>query len=341
MGRCCYRSHCYSFSQQQTNHMFPPVVEKTMGYYSPPCELEQGMYEIIDACDALDGRTDGVVSRTDPCKLNFNLSSSIGIPYFCNAASAITGYEPAQNGTITAEGVAAVEDILKGLHDPNGLGAYLSFQYGTSLDDATTIYDETTNSWTASTSETSNLEWSNFTYDTLREYIYTGWQMYEETLQTTWPDLTATLDAGVKIIHHHGESDSSIPPALSVHYHESVRSILYPDLSFNESTARLNAWYKLFLVPGGAHCAANPYQGGPWPQTTLGSLIEWVEQGVVPERLNATYTSGSDAGSEAQLCAWPSRPLWSGKATKFDCVYDQASIDTWHYRFDSYKEPLY
>lgn len=344
------------FSQQQINHMFPPVVEKTMGYYPPPCELEQIMYETIDACDALDGRTDGVVSRTDLCKLNFNLSSLIGIPYSCNATSALTGYEPAQNGTITAEGVAAAKAIFKGLHDSNGLRAYLSFQYGTSLDDATTVYDETTKSWTASTSvnggtewisrfielqETSNLDWSNFTYDTLRDYMYTGWQMYEDTLQTTWPDLTATRDAGVKIIHYHGESDPSIPPASSVHYHESVRSILYPELSFNESTARLNEWYRLFLVPGGAHCAVNPYQDGPWPQTTLGSLIEWVEQGVVPERLNATYTSGSDAGSEAQLCAWPLRPLWSDNATKFDCVYDQVSIDTWHYRFDSYKEPLY
>ncbi|PYH30595.1 tannase and feruloyl esterase, partial [Aspergillus neoniger CBS 115656] len=92
--------------------MFPPVVEKTMGYYPPPCKLEQVMYETIDACDALDGRTDGVVSRTDRCKLNFNLSSLIGIPYSCNVTSAPTGYGLAQNGTITAEGVAAVEDIL-------------------------------------------------------------------------------------------------------------------------------------------------------------------------------------------------------------------------------------
>ncbi|GAA92047.1 hypothetical protein RIB2604_03900230 [Aspergillus luchuensis] len=92
--------------------MFPPVVEETMGYYPPPCELEQVMYETIDACDALDGHTDSVVSRTDLCKLNFNLSSLIGIPYSCNVTSALTGYEPSQNGMITAEGVAAVETIL-------------------------------------------------------------------------------------------------------------------------------------------------------------------------------------------------------------------------------------
>ncbi|OJJ98572.1 hypothetical protein ASPACDRAFT_45080 [Aspergillus aculeatus ATCC 16872] len=343
----------FRFSQQQINHMFPPVVEKTLGYYPPPCELEQIMYETIDACDALDGRSDGVVSRTDLCKLNFNLTSLVGTPYSCNV---LTGNEPAQNGTITAEGVAVAETIFKGLHDSEGLQAYLSFQYGTSLDDATTTYDETTESWGLSTGvnggtewiarfielqDSSNLDWSNFTYDTLRDYMYAGWQMYEDTLQTSWPDLEATRDAGVKILHFHGESDPSIPPASSVHYHESVRQILYPGLSFNASTSALSDWYRLFLIPGAAHCAVNPYQDGPWPQTNLATLIAWVEQGVVPERLNATYTTGADEGKSAEICAWPLRPLWSNNATTFDCVYDQASIDTWKYTFDSYKEPLY
>ncbi|OJZ92918.1 hypothetical protein ASPFODRAFT_697569 [Aspergillus luchuensis CBS 106.47] len=106
--------------------MFPPVVEETMGYYPPPCELEQLMYQTIDACDALDGRTDGVVSRTGLCKLNFNLSSLYGIPYSCIVTSALTGYELAHNGTITAEGVAVVEAIENGLHGPNGPRAYLA-----------------------------------------------------------------------------------------------------------------------------------------------------------------------------------------------------------------------
>jgi tannase len=67
-----------------------------------------------------------------------------------------------------------------------------------------------------------------------------GWQRYEDVLQTTWPNLTPFQAAGGKVIHYHGESDNSIPTASSVRYHQSVRQIMYPSLSYNESNAELN-----------------------------------------------------------------------------------------------------
>ncbi|KAM0158145.1 hypothetical protein ACHAPG_004242 [Botrytis cinerea] len=353
------------FAHQQVQHLYSNVVEKTLGYYPPPCELEKIANLTIAACDPMDGKTDGVVARTDLCKLNFDLNSILGEAYSCGATPASTNpYNPtpalpAQNGTISAEGIAVAAKIIDGLRDTQGRRAYLSYQPAATFDDAATVYNDETNSWELSISslgsefpvrfiellDASTFDagtFDNVTYDTLRDWMYTGWQMYEDTLQTTWPDLTPFQAAGGKVLHFHGESDNSIPTASSVRYHESVRSVMYPNMTFNESTEALGDWYRLFLVPGAAHCTTNEYQpNGPFPQTNLAVLIDWVENGNTPTTLNATVLQGEFEGEEQQICAWPLRPMWSNNGTTMVCEYDQASIDSWIYDFDSFPVPVY
>lgn len=145
------------YGQQQANHLYSNVVEKTLDYYPPPCELEKIVNETIAACDPLDGRTDGVVSRSDLCQLHFNMTSIIGKSYYCAASSGSSlglGFgkrqfssEPAQNGTVTAEAVAVAQTIVDGLHDSQGRREYISYQMGASFDDAATSYNSTTDSW--------------------------------------------------------------------------------------------------------------------------------------------------------------------------------------------------
>jgi tannase len=77
----------FRFAQQQVHHVFPAMVEQTLDYYPPPCELAKIVNATIAACDPLDGRTDGVVSRSDLCMLNFNLTSIIGESYYCAATT--------------------------------------------------------------------------------------------------------------------------------------------------------------------------------------------------------------------------------------------------------------
>ncbi|KAJ5703277.1 tannase [Penicillium malachiteum] len=71
------------YGQQQANHLYSNIVEKTLDYYPPPCKLEKIFNETSAACDPLDGRTDGVVARSDLCQLKFNMISIIGKPYYC------------------------------------------------------------------------------------------------------------------------------------------------------------------------------------------------------------------------------------------------------------------
>ncbi|KAH9224859.1 Tannase/feruloyl esterase [Leptodontidium sp. 2 PMI_412] len=363
----------FRYAQQQINHLTSNVVEKTLGYYPPPCEMDKIVNLTIAACDGLDGRTDGVVSRTDLCKLNFNFNSTIGEPYYCAAStSSSLGFAfgqrkrqadnsttsttiPAQNGTVTAEGVAVVQQIMAGLFNSEGKQAYLPWQYASSFEDASTTYDSTTGSFQLDIKSTggefvtkfvqlididnlSSLD--NITYDTLIEWMNTAMIRYSDTLQTTVPDLTTFKSAGGKIIHYHGESDDSVPPASSIHYYDSVRTTMNPNMGYNESVEALNDWYRLFLVPGAAHCSTNTLQPGPYPQVNMATMINWVENGVEPTTLNATVASGSYAGETQNLCSWPLRPYWSGN-NSMECQYDQASIDSWTYTFDAFKLPVY
>lgn len=347
----------FRYGQQQANHLASNVVEQTLGYYPPTCELDAIVNLTIAACDGLDGQTDGVIARSDLCKLSFNVSSTVGKSYSCAATTpramggiTIGAASPAQNGTITAKGAAVAATILEGLHDSDGKLVYLSYQLGASFSDAATTYDNATASWRMDISglggewvarylqlqNTSSLTTlANYTYDTLRDLMIEGQTRYGDSLQTTQPDLHSLRSAGAKVIHLHGEQDDSIPTGSSVHYYESVRSVMYPNMTYNASVAAMDDFYRLFLVPGGAHCGTNSLQpNGQWPRTTLETMIEWVESDTAPELLDTTGTINS-------ICRWPLRPLWSSNATEPDCVYDQASIDTWKYNFDAYSTPLY
>ncbi|KAL2810738.1 tannase and feruloyl esterase [Aspergillus granulosus] len=347
----------FRYGHQQVNHLYPAVVEQTMNYFPPPCELEKINNLTISACDALDGQMDGVVSRTDLCKLHFDLNSTIGEHYSC-PASAATSWStatPAQSGTVSKKAVAVASKILDGLHTLDGRRAYIWYQPTATFDDANPQYNSKTGQWELAVTSLGG-EWvtrflqyrdlanladlDGVTYDNLTQWMQEGWQRYEDVLQTTWPDLTPFHSAGGKIIHIHGESDPSIPAGSSVHYHETVRQIMYPDLSFEKSSEALNEWNRLFLISGAAHCEPSTDQpNGGWPQTTLQTLIDWVEGGEKPERLNTTIMAGENKGEVRELCPWPHRPLW--KKGKMECVFDKKSYETWVYDFDAFKLPVY
>jgi tannase len=216
---------------------------------------------------------------------------------------------------------------------------------GTSYNAATGQYEATVSgigvSWVTYFLQeviSSELDISNATYDTLRSWILEGIQKYSDTLQTDWPDLEDIRDYGGKIIHYHGESDPSIPSASSAIYHDAVRKTMYPNLSFQEGYTKLNDFYRFYLVPGAGHCGRSASQpNGPWPTDLLGSVIDWVEHGIAPAKLNATIPSGV----REDLCLWPLRPLWSVDGTSQSCVFDQASIDTWLPTLDSIPVPVW
>jgi tannase len=366
----------FRFAQQQVHHVFSSAVEHTLDYYLPSCALDAIVNATIAASDPLDGKTDCVISRTDLCQLNFNLSSIVGTQYYCAAETATSlgfgfsskvkrqaegsssSYEPAQNGTVTDKDIEVAQTIYNGLHNSKGERAYLSWQIGSDLGDADPTWDSSTNSWTLNIPSTGGEYVTKFvqlldidnlpnldgvTYDNLVAWMEIGYWRYLDSLQTTVPDLTPFQQAGGKLIHYHGESDPSIPSASSVHYWQSVLSVMYPDLSFEAAQEKLKEWYQFYLIPGAAHCGTNSLQpDGPYPEYNMDVLIDWVEDGIQPTGLKVTYQGGDLLGETTLLRQWPKRPIWhSNSSSTFDCVYDKASYDAWTYEFSAFKVPIY
>lgn len=342
----------FRWAQQQVNHLTGNVIEQTQGYYPSTCELEKIMNLTIASCDPLDGKTDGVVSRSDLCLDNLDLDGMVGTAYYCAAASAsqMSAATPAQEGNITAEAITLVRAYWAGLHDSDDNLVYFSYQPGSSFDDLDAAYNSTSGSWDLSVSglggiwvaqflnkvqeeNLSNL--NNVTYDTLKEWMVESMNIYGDILQTTYPDLTDFKAAGGKVIHFHGEQDFSIPTASSVRYWESVREITFAGQSLKQATAAMDDFYHLYLVPGAGHCATNSYQpNGPWPQTSLQTVIDWVENGVVPDTLAGT-------GEIDTLCRWPLRPLWVNDGTNFTCVESNSSVESFTYELSAFRLPVY
>lgn len=364
----------FRYAQQQVLHIFSSVVEKVQNYYPPTCALDKIVNATIAACDPLDGRTDGVISRTDLCKLNFNLTSLIGQSYHCAAETSSslgfgfskrsihkradgssTSTTPEQTGKLTAKDIAVAQTIYDGLHNSNGERAYLSWQIGSELSDANPNWNNNTKEWelnilsmggeyVAKFVELLNIDnlstLDGVDYDTVVDWMNTAMIRYMDSLQTTVPDLSTFQQAGGKLLHYHGESDPSVPAASSVHYWQSVRKTMYPHLSASASLEELADWYQFYLVPGAAHCGTNTLQPGPYPETNMETMINWVENGVKPSRLNATVSSGAHSGETQMLCQWPQRPLWKNNET-FSCVTDKASYQSWTYDFPAFKIPVF
>jgi len=142
---------------------------------------------------------------------------------------------PAINGTVSAQAAAVASTIMSGLHTTDGKLAYFSYQPSSTFKDAKTTYNNDTDSYELTITSLGGVfvakfiqmvnlpnlpSLDNVTYDTLVEWMQEAWIKYEDTLQTTLPDLTSFHSHGGKILTFHGESDNSIPAASSVHYHD-------------------------------------------------------------------------------------------------------------------------
>ncbi|CAK7203601.1 hypothetical protein SEUCBS139899_006338 [Sporothrix eucalyptigena] len=351
------------YSHQQLQHLWAAVVESYYNIYPKPCALSAIQTKVVEFCDPLDGKTDGMISRSDLCMLQLDLEDFLGLNYSCEATAASTNpynpqpATPAQSGTVTLDDIRIANLTLDGPKALNGERVYVSWQPGAGFGDADTVYDNTTGDWSYALQSyglifaemfireqnvsTTIPDFADWTPDTLRDMIYRGWQKFEDVLQTTWPDLSAFRNAGGKVLHFHGESDGSVPPASSVRYFESVRSTMYPSLSYNDSLAAVNEFYRFYLVEGAGHCSPGQCNT-PFPQTNFPVMIEWVEQGIDPVTLNATVVSScaTDYLANDQLCSWPLRPVYHNNGTEKTCEFpDEAAFNTWIYDLNAF--PMY
>lgn len=142
---------------------------------------------------------------------------------------------------------------------------------------------------------------------------------FTSTVSFDDPDLTDLKTSGTKMLVWHGMADQLIPPNGSIDYYERVV----------ERMGNVDDFYRLFLAPGVAHCGMKGGAGLDPTSEAFFELVDWVENGKVPETMAATGPAvGLDENTTATrtvgLCLYPKVLSFTGAdpndAAHFECL---------------------
>ena len=127
------------------------------------------------------------------------------------------------------------------------------------------------------------------------------------------PDLSKFHKRGGKLLMTHGWADTILQPMASVHYYERAVAKNGPATS---------DFFRLFMVPGMAHCGGGI---GPDRHDPMTAMIDWVEKDQAPASMVASRVVNNQVIRTRPLCAYPQVARYSGQgsiddAANFRCV---------------------
>ena len=150
-----------------------------------------------------------------------------------------------------------------------------------------------------------NWDYKTFNFDS---DVAVGDRISKDILSATNPDLKSFFGHGGKLLQYHGWSDPAISPQNSINYYKSV-------LDTMGGASRVNESYRLFMVPGMAHCSGGD---GPDDFDEITALEQWVEKGKPPDRIIASRIRDRKAERTRPLCPYPQVAKYKGSGSTDD-----------------------
>jgi Tannase and feruloyl esterase len=122
------------------------------------------------------------------------------------------------------------------------------------------------------------------------------------------PDLSKFKKSGGKLLMTYGWADSILQPMMGVNYYEQSLAKNGPDTP---------EFFRLFMVPGMAHC-----QGGIGPDRhdAVTAMINWVEKGKAPASIVASRVVDNQVVRTRPLCPYPQVARYSGQGSTDDAA---------------------
>lgn len=268
-----------------------------------PCEMAAFNTAAVRACDTIDGVQDGIIDNPQAC--HWNPRVLVGTKVLCDGVT----------HTISAAEADAVRKIWAGPTAPSGwklwygpnIGA--DFAYLAAAGSPFIVAEDWAKYFVA---KNPGLATTQLTYKSFAKLFASSQRQYNRVIGTDDPNLFRFRNAGGKLLTWHGQADQLVPTLGTVDYRQRVERLM-------GGNAKVNDFYRLFLLPGVAHCG-----GGPGPQATdpLSALVTWVEQGTAPATL---ATANADGTVTRNACPYPQIARYNGhgdpaKASSHRCA---------------------
>jgi feruloyl esterase len=255
---------------------------------------------VLEACDANDGLTDGLIDEPESCHVDFKRLE-------CAAAD--------RPDCLTPRQVQSAQTIISPATTTSGEVVFPRLEPGTELRwdrlaggprPADIFIDQ----FRYVVYQDPDWDWRNF--DLERDAARAN--AVDKNVDELDPHLAAFAKRGGKLFIYHGWADQQVAPGSSIEFYESART-----LSGNSAPA--SNWIRLFMVPGMAHCS-----GGEGPDTfdKIGVMERWVETGEPPSSVIATHRNAGKVDRSRPLCPYPQVARYNGagsvdEASNFTC----------------------
>lgn len=293
----------YMTHLQAAGNWISQAIHKDPRTFVPSDKLPALNKAVLAACDATDGVSDGVLN--DPRDCNFDV-----------AKLRCSENDSAQ--CLTDEQIAGIKKVYAGVHNPrtgerifpgHALGSELEWSNwiaGTASPPTNLQHLIQDSLFRSLVFENANWDWRSFDFD--RDLAIAVGKIGDAVNQIN-PDLSALKQRGGKLIQYHGWYDPAISPLNSIAYFDSVQRRMGDTSSF----------YRLFMVPGMAHCGGGP---GATEFDRMGAIVKWVEQGIAPEAVPA---ASAKREFTRPLCSYPQVARYDGsgsnrEAANFICA---------------------
>jgi feruloyl esterase len=290
-----------AINQTRLNVSYLWVAQATLkdpASYIPPSKYPMIHNAVLQACDARDGLTDGVLD--DPTRCHFDpevlrcggadTPTCLSVPQVEAARKIYAGPKNPRTTQPITPGLEPGSELLwaplAGGPTAQPIGdTYFKF----------VVFKDTTWDFRALA----------FDRDVARaERVDNG------LLAATDPNLTAFAARGGKLMLIHGWSDQFIGPRNTISYYQSVVEKM--------GTARTADFVRLFMVPGMGHCGGGE---GPNMFDAFTPIEGWVERATRPDQMIASRSRQGKVDRTRPLCRSPQVARYKGTGSTDDAAH--------------------
>jgi len=261
-------------------------------------------------CDANDGLADGLID--DPRNCDFDPARDVPVcPAGADAASCLT---PAQAAAVAKvyggvvsngepffpgfmPGSEAVTSLFGGGTGSGWMNVIVPMQAGGSAAD----FGLADNTMKYLVFNPPRPDWDFRTFDFDSDPgLLTAWGALADAKN---PDLAEFRARGGKLIMTYGWADAILQPLTGVNYYEQAVEWNGPETG---------DFFRLFMVPGMAHCSGGV---GPDQHDPMTAIIDWTEADEAPESMLASKIVAGDVIRTRPLCPYPEVARYTGNGS--------------------------